>query len=178
MSALRPAGVLALAFAGSCAFGCEANHREIEERERGDVILSGPYVSLYRFDRRVSTVVEDSRYWNPPACGHLTERAEADIDRVLASLDPETDYEVDIQACRHRWSDGLGVTVNIEGFTHTPFHCTSFLQDCCTDEIAPLGALYERALAYLEGHGDEIDEILESVGMETYPMIEPDEPCR
>ena len=178
MSARRVDRSFVLAFAGLLGSACEASDREIDEHERGDLILSTSYVSLHRLDRRVETVVEDPRYWTPPSCGHLTARAEDEIDRVLASLDPARDYEIDLQACRDRWSDGLGVVVNIEGFAHTPFHCSSSLQDCCTDELAPLGALYERVMVHLEGGGDELDAILESIGVETYPMLEPDEPCR
>jgi len=176
MSDRRSKQAFALAIAGVLCFACDARDREIEH-ERGDLIYSGTRGGLYRSGRRVELVAEDSRYPFRPGCGYLTERAEADIDRVLVSLDPEADYTIDRDACESRWLDGASARVHIEGFTHSPFICSGFLEDCCTDEIAPLEALYVRVMAYLEGLGEDNDAVLETVGIDAYPMIEPDEPC-
>lgn len=179
MSARRIDRIFVLAFAGLLGSACEASDREIDEHERGELILSGTLGNLYRSDRRVEIIAEDPRYPFRPGCGHLTARAEADIEQVLASLDPKRDYEIDIDACRRRWNDGATQSIHIEGFTHGPFHCTPFLgEECCTDELAPLAMLYVRVMAYLDGFGTENDASLERIGIETYPMLEPDEPCR
>lgn len=177
MSARSIHGALAVVGAAALAIGCEAADRALEDR--GERVYSCPFVSLYRSDRRVETVVEHEWYLYPPACGHLTERAADDIDRVVASLDPERDYEIDTQACEDRWADGVWGRVHVEGFAHEPFHCTLFLgEECCTGEIVPLMLLYARTMAYLEGHGEDHDAFLESIGLEAYPMLEPDAPCR
>lgn len=173
----RSKNVLVLVLAGLLDVGCEASNREIDEA-RGDLILSSTPRGLYRSDRRVEIVAEDPQYSARPGCGHLTERAEAEIDRVLASLDPERDYGIDVDACSDRWSDGQFVKVHIEGFTYSPFVCTSILEECCSDEVAPLEALYLRVMAYLEGFGEDNDATLERLGIDAYPMIEADEPCR
>jgi hypothetical protein len=178
MSTRRAKEALVLVFAGLFGIGCETSNREIVEEERGDLILSSAPRGLYRSNRRVEIVEEDPRHSVRPGCGYLTERAEADINRVLASLDPEGDYRIDVDACRDRWSHGHFTSVHIEGFTHSPFTCTSILEECCTDELAPLEALYVRVTAYLEGFGEENDVSLERLGIEAYPMIEPDEPCQ
>ena len=158
-------------------FGCEASERSLDEHERGDLILSSTAGELYRMDRRVELVALDPRYPSRPGCGYLTERAEVDIDRVLASLNPKGEYAVDVDACRRRWPEGASKSIHIQGFTHSPFVCTSLFDGCCTEEIVPLEALYVRVMAYLEGFGEDNDAALESLGIETYPMIEPDEPC-
>lgn len=182
MSARRSERLLSLALAaGLFGSGCEASDREIDEHERGDLILSGPNARVYRFDRRVEQVPterippESRPTW--AKCGYLTERAAADIDRALAELDPEAKYAVDTQACAHEWSDGSSSKIHIEGFTHSPFICGP-PGACCAEELGDLSAFYGRVLEYLGGNGEQIDEILEELGVDAYPMIEPDEPCR
>lgn len=162
---------------GLLCLGCEASDREVDERERGELIFSSAVQEIYRSDHRIQLVAIDPQYAAQPGCGYLTERAEADVDRVLASLDPEKDYRIDVEACRSRWFDSGTTRVHIEGFTYSPFVCESLFEGCCDDEIAALEVLYVRAMAYLEGNGESNDAVLESIGVETYPMIEPDEPC-
>jgi hypothetical protein len=157
--------------------GCAA-----EEQDHGDLVYSGPIGGLYRLGRRVEQVPSEdiipAERPNYAGCGHLTERAEADIDRVLAELEPEAKYEIDVEACSRRWgSDALFTKIHIEGFTHSPFTCGP-AWECCADDLVALSGLYDRVVAYATGDGEEHDEILEMAGIETYPMIEPDEPCR
>lgn len=181
MSARRLDRIFVLAFAGLLGLGCEAADREIDEDERGDLIYSGPNAGLYRLDRRVEQVPtehippESRPGWSK--CGYLTERAAADIDRTVAELDPEAKYAVDIQACHREWLDGSSTRIHIEGFTHGPFICGP-AGACCAEELGRLSMLYDRLTEYLAGHGEEFDAILERIGIETYPMLEPDEPCR
>lgn len=177
MNILPSKNALALGMLGLLCLGCEASDREIDEHERGDLILSSSVQEIHRFGRRVELVALDPQYAARPGCGYLTERAETDIERILASLDPEENYQIDIQACQDRWSHGTDVSVHIDGFRHSPFVCTSLFEPCCHEEIAPLEARYVRLMAYLEGTGEDNDAVLESIGVETYPMIEPDEPC-
>lgn len=177
MSTRRPHDVLILMLSGLLCSGCEASTREIDEDERGDLILSGPVGALYRLDRRVEQVLSEGIHSDHPLCGHLTERAAADIDRTLAELDPEANYQVDIHACEDEWADGSGSKIHIDGFTYSPFVCGP-PGACCDDALIPLAGRYNRLFVHLAGNGEAYDEILEMHGVETYPMIEPDEPCR
>lgn len=177
MSTRGISSIVAFALVGG--LGCEGS---TDAPALGDLVYSGPSGGLYRLDRRVEYVASDgiapAERPSYEGCGYLTERAEVEIDRVLAELDPNEEYEVDVAACQRRWGqDASSGKIHIEGFIHGPFICGD-MEECCANELAELRGLYDRVVAYLQGFGEENDATLAMFGIETYPMIEAEHACR
>ncbi len=120
----------------------------------------------YRLGRRVEFIPEQNPYdeWK---CGMLTERAYDDIERTIAALDPDVDYDFEAGHEECLWSHSPSAYVHVEGHPYSPFSCDFF---CCRDELFMVG------LVYFLAHGELAGETWEFDG-EPYVATEADEPC-